>query len=179
MRVICQNHRWLPINRLSRSAFGAKQFLGSRARNYRFRALSERCVRTHVRPAEGLLPVASHCLVVRAVDKWPAEATAMSPGRPVIHSSGHRGAHTTMNCEGSGATLLREMIGFAVQRLNGFGRRYAVPCPVTESAARIGPTIAMAIATAIGRLVPTPSNCVSSGSARAAASRACSNLAHG
>ena len=73
--------------------------------------------------------------------------------------------------KGSDTTLLREMIGFAAQRLMDLD---PTPCaaPVTASAARAEPTFATAIATATGRPGPELSNAASRSCAAAATSPA-------
>ena len=65
--------------------------------------------------------------------------------------------------KGSDATLLREMIGFAAQRLMELD---------TASAARTAPTCATATAIAIGTRAPARSSCGSRSSVKAATSPA-------
>ena len=70
--------------------------------------------------------------------------------------------------------FLREMIGFAAQRLMELDVE-ASPVPHTALVRPIASPIATATASAIGRPAPEPSNCGFRSSARAATSRASSN----
>ena len=76
--------------------------------------------------------------------------------------------------KGSDTTFLREMIGFAAQRLMELETE-GCAAPGTASAAPIGATSATATASATGRLGPARSSCASPSCAAAATSRSSSS----